>query len=689
MKKFIAMLLLLAIMLPLIACDKAEQAAAPDDGRVDLYSVNLDDLWAEYEGQKKEGELTPEEMYGHIDQTVPMGGIYKIWNAEGVKTIADHPDGKFEILCNIDMGGATLRPLGTKDQPFTGEIKSIGSNISNFKIEGSVDGCLGFIIVNKGHVNNLTLNDVTLVPDENTQYMGGIAAINEGKIVGAIINGTMTVDKATDNAVCGAVVGLNYGEVNKINSDIDINYTAQGSATIGGLVGVTEGGHMEFCDAYGQLAVTGQNKLVGLMIGSAKNIDVNNLAFVGETNTIDGVLFENYFGTDENVTYERMLLRDNHPVEMDPNVEKLRDKVVETMYEAATIRWSVEKEMYYDCTCLLASCHGIYAAHDVYVGMPYKHYSSNLARFKKVLDEDNYFQDWLNASAALDGHEPYVGNDCLGSIQSAWWTVSNEVETFSIQSVQPARNVSGTIPVGEWPYWVDVPANEDSKILLEEDVPIEVWYDAYAQVRKGDAYCKQDNQGSGHIRMAQENPVVVRDENGAIDGDYSYIVTVEQGAPTQLEPYYCSWRYDYQYSFESLYLRAYCPVTIAEFQTGVMEPVECKLVDGAEGKDGMTLGVIETNYNIDYVTLQIKNSKGELVFDKWLIPNMGHYNDFGAYTMGIRNFSNIFELSRFATFLREADLVPGETYNYTVTVQTTPGDVFTVKDDSFTHGSAA
>ena len=152
MKKFIAMLLLLAIMLPLIACDKAEQAAAPDDGRVDLYSVNLDDLWAEYEGQKKEGELTPEEMYGHIDQTVPMGGIYKIWNAEGVKMIADHPDGKFEILCNIDMGGATLRPLGTKDQPFTGEIKSIGSNISNFKIEGSVDGCLGFIIVNKGHV---------------------------------------------------------------------------------------------------------------------------------------------------------------------------------------------------------------------------------------------------------------------------------------------------------------------------------------------------------------------------------------------------------------------------------------------------------------------------------------------------------------------------------------------------------
>lgn len=689
MKKMIAMLLLLAIMLPFCACSKGAEAPAPTNDRVDLYSVDLDELWEAYEGKNSEGALTPEQMYGHIDQTVPMEGVYKIWNAEGVKNIVNHPDASFEVLCNIDMEGATLRPIGTKDQPFTGKISSVGCNISNFKIEGSVDGYLGFITINKGSINNLTLNDVTIVLDANTRYMGGLAAVNESKINSAIINGSMIVDKAADNAVCGAIVGHNNGTINNVNSDVDIIYTAEGRATIGGLVGISEGGHMEFCDAYGQLEVTGENKLVGLMIGSAKDMDVNNLAFVGETNTVNGVLFEEYFGTSENVTYERMLLRDNKPVEMDPKVDALRTKVVDTMYEMATTRWSIDRDMYYDCHCLLSSCHGVYAAHDVYVGMPYKHYSSNLARFKLVLDEDNYFVDWITELPALEGHEPYVGNDCLGSIQSAWWTVSNEVNAFSIQSCQPARNVSGTIPVGEWPYWVDVPAEEDSKILVEEDVPMETWYEAYAQVRKGDAYVHQDNQGSGHIRMAQENAVVVRDENGAIDGDYSHIVTVEQGAPTQLEPYYCSWRYDYTYSFELLYLRGYTPITIAEFQTGEMEPVECTLEGGGTGKAGMTLGTVHTNYNIDYVNLRITDSKGNVAMERFLLPNMGYYSDFGAYTMGIRNISLHFDLARFANTVNEANLVPGETYSYTVTVQTTPGESFVVKEDTFTNGSAA
>ena len=87
MKKFISVILLIAVLLSCCGCG-AKQAAEPTKATLDPAS--------------------PEAMFGHIDQNTPIDGVYKIWNAEGVKTMADHPDGSFEILCNIDMKGATL-----------------------------------------------------------------------------------------------------------------------------------------------------------------------------------------------------------------------------------------------------------------------------------------------------------------------------------------------------------------------------------------------------------------------------------------------------------------------------------------------------------------------------------------------------------------------------------------------------
>ena len=51
--------------------------------------------------------LTNEDMYGHIDQTVPVDGVYKIWNVEGVKNIANHPCEIFvsNMLGYLAVGG--------------------------------------------------------------------------------------------------------------------------------------------------------------------------------------------------------------------------------------------------------------------------------------------------------------------------------------------------------------------------------------------------------------------------------------------------------------------------------------------------------------------------------------------------------------------------------------------------------
>ena len=690
MKKFISILLLLALMLSICACGNTEPETDTTEPerveKIDLYSVDLDQLMADYLAEKENGKATPEDLYGMIDETTPVNGVYKIWSPAGVQAMADHPDATFEFLCSIDMKGATVRPIGTKDKPFTGKIMGQNVTVSNFTITESNDGYMGFIAYNKGTIRDIKLDGVTMVADANTKYIGGLAGYNESNVNATTVNGTILVENAAEGAVCGGIAGYTAGNIINCVSDMDITYSAAGSATIGGCVGVAEGIRAEYTENYGALVITGTNKTVGLIAGEAKDIDLYNVAFLGERNEVDGKLFTNYFGKSENEIYEKILVRDNTPYVMDENVEKLRSTVVEYMYRMATVRWSVDREMYYDCNCLLGSCHGKYEPNMVHEGIAYKHYSTNYYRFMDCLDEDNYLEDWVHDLGGFEGNDVYIGNDCLGSIQSAWWTVSNASNIISIQDAQPIRGY-GAIAVGDWPSDVDVPENKRSKILIDL-VDMDVWYDAYAQVRKGDAYVAQNDEGSGHIRMAQENPVIVRDENGNIDGDYSYIVTVEQGAPTQLVPYYTSWRHDYKYSFKNLILGGYTPITIEELLTGEMEPLEAKMVGSVEGKAGLTVGTVETNYNISSVQLQIKDSQGNVAFEHRMNPNTAYYSDFTSYTMGIRNIALSFPMTRFAVPLRNAQLENGESYTYTVTVQVNSGEEVMVHEGNFIQGSA-
>ena len=109
MKKLISVILLLAVLVSLCACAKKEEAAADVAATLDPQS--------------------PEAMYGHIDQTQPMGGVYKLWNADGIQVLLDHPDASFELLCHIDLQGATIAPIDA----FTGVLTGQNCTIKNFK----------------------------------------------------------------------------------------------------------------------------------------------------------------------------------------------------------------------------------------------------------------------------------------------------------------------------------------------------------------------------------------------------------------------------------------------------------------------------------------------------------------------------------------------------------------------------
>ena len=153
MKKILSIVLLIAILVSLCACAKKPAATEPSATEMIV---------------KDELKMSPEELYGHIDQTVPVEGIYKLWNTDGIKLIAQHPDATFEILCNIDLEGATLAPV----PEFTGKIIGGYFTLKNFKIQGGAEENFGFVGVNKGSIDNLYFDGVTLIPGTSAKNIG-------------------------------------------------------------------------------------------------------------------------------------------------------------------------------------------------------------------------------------------------------------------------------------------------------------------------------------------------------------------------------------------------------------------------------------------------------------------------------------------------------------------------------------
>ena len=663
MKKFICLLLTLVLVASCFAgCKKEAPAQSAGDGL-----------------------LTNEDMFGHIDQTVPVDGVYKIWNVEGVKNIANHPEAKFEVLCNMDLEGAVLAPI----PEFTGELNGANFTISNFTVKGEGEN-FGFVGVNKGKIHDLLLDGVTFQSGSGAKRVGAVAGENTGTILRCTISGTMDVAACAEGANVGALIGCNTGSLKNSEANVDLTVSAPQKANVGGIAGTMDGGVSEYVTTNGRLVVTGENKTVGLFAGSAKNFHAQELAFVGAENSLNGKLVENYFGTQENVTYERMLVRQHH-APLTPGQQKLRDRVVEEMYKMGTVVWHVTEPVDHTSTCNDGQCHGVYEPEIKNVGMPYNHKNGSWNRFMYCMEqrEDGsyQFQDWVYDTEGYDGYDLYIGNDCSTAVLQAYLTVSNSVDFIRSSYTVPAMNL-GWLPVGEWEW--DLGYDMLSSVHRQTDTYLEhngkdVMFEAYACLRKGDGLGQNSDQG-GHNRMLSEDAVVVRDENGKIDPDYSYVLVHEQGPPHMNEETktYSTWNINWKYTFASLFGKDYIPITIEELVTGEMETPECYLEGGVEdSRLGLVVGTVKANYSLDAVKMEVRDSKGQVVFEHVMFPTVTKRFDDSANDTVIRRVVMEYDLNGFATPLSKVVFQPGEEYHATITGCLATYDQIVVKDFSF------
>jgi len=686
MKRFLSFVMLFVILLSCCACASEDTAATTAPAATEPA--------ADEQLVKDELKMSPEELYGHIDQTQPVDGVYKIWSIVGVEQIAKHPDAKFEVLCHMDLEGATLAPV----PEFTGEIDGANWTIKNFTVKGDGEN-FGFFAVNKGNVHNVTIEDVTFQPGANAKNIGAWAGINEGKLLRCYANNsTLNVSAAAADAACGALVGTNLGSLGNMGGEVYLEFTAPGAAKVGGLVGVAKGGVNEYLQNDGKVTVTGANKMVGLFAGEATDTVFQTCVWRGEDNSQDGKLFINFTGNpddDELVVADDALWRDNGCIEpLSDEIMAVRNKAVKAMGDLATVEWRVTQDLVHTCTCQLSGCHGTYSDQYLYIGLPYNHKSSSLARFTYIQNEDKTVADWFYDLPSYDGFDIYIGADCSSMVQQAWWTVSNTTNTMNTSYI-PAAYGKGTIPVGDYTcdFELKTETREGVKTTFTaqylEATDYQVMMESYAAMRPGDAIVNRVAAG-GHTQMCASFPVIVRDQNGDISAEYSYALFHEEGGTSNQadEPNgilsNCS--YNDQYTFGYLYSTCYVPVTTIELLTGKQDPVEATLEGKVDGYSGMFTGRVHTNYHLDYVKLTITNSKGEEVLDHPMFTSCQRTSEYGGNYFTARMYTDWFDMAEFANIMTITPLEKGESYSYKITACPATFDQIVVHEGQFTYG---
>ena len=204
---------------------------------------------------------------------VSAADTISISSAEDLKKIgkeASHPlDGSYILTDNINLNDQEWMPIGTMNNPFTGNFNGNGKTISGLKITDANDGFVGLFsyIGTGGSVTNLAVSgdiDATETGNDGI-FAGGIAGLNCGTISCCSFIGNITA-KSPLSACAGGIAGINeYGTISDCYSigDIAASYSDSDSVITmtGGIAGKNFYGTITNCYSTG--TVTAISKSTG------------------------------------------------------------------------------------------------------------------------------------------------------------------------------------------------------------------------------------------------------------------------------------------------------------------------------------------------------------------------------------------------------------------------------------------
>ncbi len=238
-----------------VATGTAFITCAFTNGKVFVYKMQSDTHWQAGEEYTYTVSLTAAKDPGY---TVSEDGkTYEVYNAEGLKNIAElvNEEWKLDINItltnNIDLTGIDWTPIGKDDnKAYTGTFDGNGKTITGLTVTRSnrYTGLFGFI---KGTVKNVVLTEVNIT---SGTFVGGVAGWSfGGNIENCSVSGSVSGSSGSD---VGGVVG--YQQVGSITG-CSSSATVKGTERAGGVVGVTNGGTTPLTACYATGNVTVEN----------------------------------------------------------------------------------------------------------------------------------------------------------------------------------------------------------------------------------------------------------------------------------------------------------------------------------------------------------------------------------------------------------------------------------------------
>ena len=312
--------------------------------------------------------------------------------------------------------------------------------------------------------------------------------------------------------------------------------------------------------------------------------------------------------------------------------DELRQICIDLISLQVSFTWVPEETLTY-----LVDRHGVNVTIEEGVlrgGIPYVNVASgNVYRIMRYYDPETGHLD----ISQLGVDKERFGTACSGSACWGWGRVVNSAKLSWTGNMTPAN---GFIPVG--PYETvgpevtqfghafdgdPNPATDCGDITNKNGE--QVMFESYALMHKADGLVN-----NGHVTMSSTEPVVVRKEDGTIDGEKSYLHWCEQGlyqtgeshTRTQADgtSYQIQGNVNLKRSFASLFKDGYLPFTFAEFLgTDPVEKGEAYLVKesgervAGTGFSPMELQTfkLESNYNISDVYTIIRDPEGKVIVD--------------------------------------------------------------------------
>lgn len=292
--------------------------------------------------------------------------------------------------------------------------------------------------------------------------------------------------------------------------------------------------------------------------------------------------------------------------------DQLRQICVDYMTIQQSLIWTPDVDFTYTATNVDKTF--TMQAGTLYAGVPYSVAGQDLAGFLEYYDPATRTLR-VSGTGAEDGL--LFGNHCSTSAYWAWARVS---ASFRYRGNSRLTAQHGCVPIGGYTGTDIDKFTEDwgtSEVCAANGE--QAMYECYAGLLPASGLVTYKSGTTGHVRMAMEAAVVVRD-GGVIDGEKSYVLVIEQvsteGAETVSgEAVTTVGKVGKKYTFKQLFAGSYLPFDVPELcgEAAVANAsVSFSFPDGAP-LSSILSGSVSSNYGISRAKARITDESGDEV----------------------------------------------------------------------------